>query len=62
MFFILFVIGLYFLLLAFYYESCLTIHMKVKYTGITFVNYLTNYGNKSNKTFLFDEHFSAVRR
>ena len=61
MFFILIIIGLHFLLLALYYESCLTLHIKVKYTGIIFVNYLTNYGNECNKMFLFDELFSAVR-
>ena len=61
MFFILIKIGLHFLLLALYYESGLTLHIKVKYTGIRFVNYLTNYGNLCNKTFLLYELLSAVR-
>ena len=61
MFVILIIIGLHFLLLALYYESCLILCVKVKYTGIRFVNYRTNYGNLCNKTFIFDELFSAVR-
>ena len=59
-FFILIIRSLHFLLLAFYFESCWTLHTKAKYTGVRFVNYLTNYGSLCNKTFLFDELLSAV--